>query len=70
MSAIKRFFSSHKTSANSKVHNNQQNDIKPSQNKSSSTTVIVEKVTGTNGPVDHEENMAPPPFPSKEMPLK
>jgi hypothetical protein len=35
--------------------------------------MVVEKVTITNGTVDHEdmnENMLPPLFPSTEIPLK
>jgi len=71
MSAIKRFFSSHKTSSNSKVNNIQQNDNQISQTKSSNNITVVEKV-GT-GTVEHEEikeNMAPPPFPSKEISIK
>jgi hypothetical protein len=74
MSAIKRFFSSHKTSSTSKINNIQQHENQISQNKSSNNTIVVEKVVPvTNGTVDHEEtkeNMAPPPFPSTEMPLK
>jgi len=71
MSAIKRFFSSHKISSNSKFNANQHHEIQTSQNKFS--VVIVEKVTVTNGTVDHEdikENMALPLFPSTEIPLK
>ncbi|CAF3730814.1 unnamed protein product [Adineta steineri] len=76
MSAIKRFFSSHKTSSNSKVNNNnqQQQDAQNSQNKSSNnTTVTVEKVVINTEVIDHEEskeNMASPPFPSTEISLK
>jgi hypothetical protein len=52
MSAIKRFFTSHKTSSNSKVNiNNQQNETQTSQNKSS----IIEKVTVINETIDQEE---------------
>jgi hypothetical protein len=70
MSAIKRFFSSHKTSSHSKVNNSQQQEP---QIKSSNNIIVVEKVTVTNGTVDHEgskENMASPPFPSTEITLK
>ncbi len=65
MSAIKRFFSSHKTSSHSKVNNTQQQET---QIKSSNNVAVVEKVT-----VEHEEskeNMASPPFPSTEIILK
>jgi hypothetical protein len=71
MSAIKRFFSSHKTSSNSKINHNQQHENQTSQNKSS--TIVEKGVTVANGTVDHEEtkeNMAPPPFPSTEILLK
>ncbi|CAF0887474.1 unnamed protein product [Adineta steineri] len=73
MSAIKRFFSSHKTSSNSKVNNNNQQQ-QDAQNKSSNnTTVTVEKVVINTEIIDHEEskeNMASPPFPSTEISLK
>jgi len=52
MSAIKRFFSSHKTSSNSKINNHHsQHEIQTSQIKSSS----IEKVTVINGTIDQEE---------------
>jgi len=62
MSAIKRFFSSHKTSSNSKVNNIQQNEIQISQNKSS----IIEKVPVINEQEEIKENTSP----SIEIPLK
>jgi hypothetical protein len=71
MSAIKRFFSTHKISSNSKVNANQHHEIPTAQNKFS--VMVVERVTITNGTVDHEdikENMVPPLFPSTEIPLK
>ncbi|CAF3633858.1 unnamed protein product [Rotaria sordida] len=74
MSAIKRFFSSHKTSSNSKVNNSQHHDNQTSQNKSSNNTVISgggdgEKLTETNETVEQEEikeNMTP----TMEIPMK
>jgi hypothetical protein len=62
MSAIKRFFSSHKTSSNSKVNNTQQNEIQISQNKSS----IIEKVPVINEQEEIKENTSP----SIEIPIK
>ncbi len=62
MSAIKRFFSSHKTSSNSKVNNTQQHEIQISQNKSS----VIEKVPVINEQEEIKENTSP----SIEIPLK
>jgi len=63
MSAIKRFFSSHKTSSNSKVNNHpQQNETQISQNKSS----VIEKVPVTNDQEEIKENTSP----AIEIPLK
>ncbi|CAF3563319.1 unnamed protein product [Rotaria sordida] len=73
MSAIKRFFSSHKTSSNSKVNNSQHHDNQTSQNKSSNNTVISggdsEKLTETNETIEQEEikeNITP----TMEIPMK
>jgi hypothetical protein len=61
MSAIKRFFSSHKTSSNSKINHNLQHENQTLQNKSS----VIEKVTVT----EHEE-IKENTSPSTELPLK
>lgn len=67
MSAIKRFFSSHKTSAQPKTPQTTENVNLT--NKSSTTTLIApEKIKVTPEIIDQDdpkENMAPPPFPSK-----
>lgn len=74
MSALKRFFSSHKTSSTSKINNSQHHENQTSQTKSSSTNIaIVEKVPVTAETVNHEEikeNTSPPPFPPPEIPTK
>lgn len=74
MSAIKRFFSSHKTTSNSKLNHIQQHESQTSQTKLSNTTsVAVEKLPVVNGTVENEEtkeNMVSPPFPSSEIMLK
>ncbi|CAF0749101.1 unnamed protein product [Adineta ricciae] len=77
MSAIKRFFSSHKTSSNVKNNQNQQQDSHVSQSKlpANNTTpaVPVDKVTVATEIVENDEskeNMASPPFPSIDIPLK
>ena len=48
MSAIKRFFSSHKTSSHSKANPPSNHDHQTSQNK----PTVTDKV---NGPIEHEE---------------
>ena len=56
MSAIKRFFSSHKTTSNSKINSSQHHENQTSQNKSSNSTIVtVEKIPVTNETLDHEE---------------
>ncbi|CAF1682549.1 unnamed protein product [Adineta ricciae] len=77
MSAIKRFFSSHKTSSNVKNNQNQQQDSHVSQSKlpaiNTTSAVPVDKVTVATEIVENDEskeNMASPPFPSIDIPLK
>ncbi|CAF3348744.1 unnamed protein product [Rotaria sp. Silwood1] len=74
MSAIKRFFSSHKTSSNSKVNNSQHHENQTSQNKSSNNIIVGgEKLTVTNETVEQEEikeNMVPPTFSTTEISIK
>jgi hypothetical protein len=62
MSAIKRFFSSHKTSSNSKVNHPQNHENSTSQNKSS----VIEKLPVTNEQEEVKENTSP----LAELPLK
>ncbi|CAF0781439.1 unnamed protein product [Rotaria sp. Silwood1] len=74
MSAIKRFFSSHKTSSNSKVNNSQHHENQTSQNKSSNNIIVGgEKLTVTNETVEQEEikeNMVPSTFSTTEISIK
>ena len=75
MSAIKRFFSGHKTSATAKVHHANSTNESPIVNSKSvlPTPAITDKIKMTNETVvqtDHKENLDPPPFPSSEIPLK
>jgi hypothetical protein len=62
MSAIKRFFSSHKTSSHSKVNHTQNHENPTSENKSS----VIEKVPVINDQEEVKENTSP----LAELPLK
>ncbi|CAF4486810.1 unnamed protein product, partial [Rotaria sp. Silwood2] len=74
MSAIKRFFSSHKTSSNSKVNNSQHHENQTSQTKLSNNIAVGgEKLIVTNETVEQEEikeNMVPPTFSTTEIQIK
>ncbi|CAM4747953.1 unnamed protein product [Rotaria magnacalcarata] len=70
MSAIKRFFSSHKTTSNSKINSSQHHENQTSQNKSSNNTIVtIEKIPVTNETFDHEE-IKENTTPTTEMPIK
>jgi hypothetical protein len=75
MSAIKRFFSSYKTSAQSKAHVNVQSTESQSSVTKSSINVpaLVDKVIVPLEIIDHDdikENVVSPSYPYHDIPLK